>query len=117
MEVNVTAPESEISRAFVQGMADRMAMSFFKYGRVREAYTGRVYAIASLKLRLEKYAETGNTEYLMDVANFAMIEYMHPKHQAAHFTATDDKESPGRVWNGEMDPNQLPNRIEDHVRQ
>ena len=35
----------------------------------------------------------------MDVANFAMIEFMHPKHSKAFFKATDSDGSPGRVWN------------------
>jgi hypothetical protein len=109
-------PSSEVSREFLQGMADRMAVSYCKYGRVAEAYPKRVDAIASLKLRLEKYAQTGNTEWLMDVANFAMIEFMHPRHPEAHFRPTDSRESPGRKWHGEVNPLQLGNRIEDHAR-
>jgi hypothetical protein len=76
-----------------------MGVSFFKYGPVADAYPNRVDAIASLQKRLDRYAETGNTEWLMDVANFAMIEWMHPRHREAHFRATDSHESPGRVWN------------------
>jgi hypothetical protein len=111
-----SVPASEFSQPFVQGMADRMAVSFCKYGRVAEAYPSRVDAIASLKLRLEKYAKDGNTEWLMDVANFAMIEFMHPRHEKAHFRPTDSKESPGRKWHGETNPLQEGNRIEDHAR-
>jgi hypothetical protein len=92
-------PNTEFSPPFVQGMADRMAVSYCKYGAVAEAYPARVDAIASLKKRLDRYAEDGNTEWLMDVANFAMIEFMHPRHPQAHFKATDTYESPGRVWN------------------
>ena len=36
-------------------------------------------AIENLKIRLQKYLDTGNTEYLADVANFAMLEFMKPK--------------------------------------
>jgi hypothetical protein len=109
-------PSSEFSQSFVQGMADRMAVSYCKYGPVAEAYPSRVDAIASLKLRLDKYAKTGNTEWLMDVANFAMIEFMRPRHPKAHYEPTDSKQSPGRVWHGEVNPIQLPNRIEDHAK-
>ena len=117
MEIKTgTAPESEFSQKFVQGMADRMAVSYAKYGRVSEAYPSRVDAVASLKARLDKYAATGNTEWLMDVANFAMIEFMHPRHEKAHYRPTDSKESPGRVWHGEVNPLDLPNRIENHTR-
>jgi hypothetical protein len=80
-------------------MDDRMGVSYCKYGPVADAYPHRVDALASLRKRLEKYEADGNTEWLMDVANFAMIEFMHPRHPRAHFKATDSAESPGRVWN------------------
>lgn len=89
--------KSEVSREFLQGMADRMAVSFHKYGPIVQAYPADVDAIRSLQQRLEKYAETGNTEFLMDVANFAMIEFMLPRHPAAHYRPTDSNESPGRM--------------------
>lgn len=109
-----SVPNTEFSERFAQGMADRMATSYFKYGAVAEGYPHRVDAIASLKQRLERYEQTGNTEYLMDVANFAMIEFMHPKHAGAHFKAEDSSKSPGRKWHGEVDPLQLPNDIRAH---
>lgn len=105
----VGAPGTEFSEFFAQGMANRMAVSFFKYGAVAEAYPARVDAIKSLQQRLDLYVnggevkgktiEPGNTEYLMDVANFAMIEFMYPKHPQAFFKATDSDGSPGRTWN------------------
>ena len=105
-------PATENSEAFHQGMIDRMGVSYFKYGAVADAYPKRVDAIASLKARLDRYDHDGNTEWLMDVANFAMIEFMHPRHPEAHFRATDSKESPGRAWHGEVDRSQRSNRPE-----
>src|SRR5262245_34142947 len=105
-------PATEYSEQFLQGMVDRMAVSFAKYGAVSDAYPARVDAVASLRKRLERYEQTGNTEWLMDVANFAMIEFMHPRHADAHFRATDSKESPGRKWHDEVDPSQRGNRPE-----
>ncbi|WP_254512238.1 hypothetical protein [Anatilimnocola floriformis] len=93
-------PKSEFDEQFVQYMRNRMLVSFHKYGKVADAYPHKVDAIKSLELRLQKYAETGNTEYLIDAANFAMIEYMRPSHPEAHFEATDSSGSPGRVWQG-----------------
>ncbi len=90
-------PDTEVSWSFFQGMIDRMGMSFYKYGRVADAYPHKVDAIASLHGRIARYAETGNREWLIDAANFAMIEFMHPRHEAAHFRATDADESPGRT--------------------
>lgn len=65
-------PASEFFPEFVQGMKDRMSMSYFKYGPVRKAYPDRFDAVEDLKKRLEKYELTGNTEWLMDVANFCL---------------------------------------------
>jgi hypothetical protein len=84
--------ETETSQEFHQAMANRMDVSFHKYGKVMDA-KGKVDEIASLEKRLQKYKETGNTEWLVDVANFAMIEYMHRGSEA--FRATDSNESPG----------------------
>lgn len=92
-----SVPNSEWSDLFLQGMIHRMEVSFFKYGLVADAYPDKYDAIASLRDRLRKYVETGNTEFLIDAANFAMIEFMYPRHEKAHFRPTDDAESPGRV--------------------
>jgi hypothetical protein len=97
IEVRLAAPATEFSAQFVQGMANRMAVSFHKYGPVADGFPDNIDAVASLHARLTKYAETGNTEWLMDVANFAMIEFMHPRHAGAHFAGTDSDQSPGRV--------------------
>jgi hypothetical protein len=74
-----------------------MSVSFHKYGYVKDAYPHRVNAIECLQQRIDSYFETGNTEYLMDVANFAMIEFMHPAHENAFFKGTDSDGSPGRI--------------------
>ncbi len=103
-------PTSEFSEPFVQGMADRMAVSYCKYGAMKDATS--VDKLASLRKRLEKYEQDGNTEWLMDVANFALMEFVHPRHPDAHFTPTDGKASPGRQWTGDVDPSQRGNRPE-----
>lgn len=90
------ALKAQYDPQFWEGMKARMEMSYFKYGELKDAYPHKVDAIESLKLRLDKYMATGNTEFLMDVANFAMIEFMLPRHPKAHFQATDSDQSPGR---------------------
>ena len=110
IKIPSNVPVTEFNETFVQGMADRMAVSYFKYGPVHEAYPGKVDAIASLVKQLKKYQETGNTEWLMDVGNFAMIEFQHPKHPRAHFRGTDSNESPRRKWHGEIDQSNRANK-------
>ncbi len=93
----MTVPDTEFNQKFVDAMKARMAVSYYKYGPVAQGYPHRVDALASLAQRLECYRQTGNAEYLMDAANFAMIEFMHPAHPNAHFTPTDSDGSPGRI--------------------
>lgn len=88
--------ETEFSEQFVKYMKNRMEVSFHKYGAIKEAYPHKVDAIGSMQERMRKYAETGNTEWLVDAANFLMIEFMLPRHPTAHFAGTDDEASPGR---------------------
>ncbi len=89
--------DTEVSEEFIRGMRDRMVVSFHKYGPVADAYPDKVDAIGSLMDRLRSYSMTGNTAYLMDAANFAMIEFMLPNHHNAHFAGTDDEDFPGRL--------------------
>lgn len=109
IEIPDSVPNSEFSADFVRGMANRMATSYFKYGKVADAYPHKVDALRSMQVRLDKYAATGNTEHLMDAANYLMIEFMCPKHPEAHFTPEDSKASPGRVFHGEVDRSQRGN--------
>ena len=95
-----TCPDTEYSVPFLQGMIDRVGVSFHKYGSVTEGFPDKVDAIKSLELRIEKYIETGNTEWLMDVANYAMIEFLRPRKRGQKrlfFKPTSAADSPGRV--------------------
>lgn len=92
-----TVPSTEFSEEFVQGMRDRVEVSFHKYGPVADAVAHGANFVEALEKRLSLYRETGNTEWLMDAANYAMFESMYPSHKEAHFRATDSDESPGKA--------------------
>ena len=98
-EVTITLrggqPTTQYSTTFLQGMVNRMLTSYHKYGHIRDAILAGVDPIQSCHQRVGKYLETGNTEYLMDAANYLMAEYMHPSHESAHFDA--ESRSPGRI--------------------
>lgn len=68
-----------------------MAMSFYKYGPVRENYPHNVNAIETLESRLSLYKTTGNIEFLIDVMNQAMIEAKYPRHPKAHYAPKDNE--------------------------
>ena len=74
---------------------NRMVVSHHKYGRCKDTYPELAQAYKCIEQRLQLYLETGNTEYLVDVANFAMIEFMHPAVPGAYFKAEDSDKSPG----------------------
>lgn len=88
----------EYSEKFDKLRRNRVETSFYKYGSAKQNFgNGNVQAIPTLELCLRKYKDTGNTEYLCDLANYAMFEFMYPQHPKAHFRATDSGESAGIV--------------------
>lgn len=93
--------QDEYSTAFDDIRKKMMAVGFYKYGPVRENLRqGYVQIIPTLEKRLEAYKQTGNTEFLADIANFAMMEFMYPQHPNAHYMPTDSAGSPGIVGMG-----------------
>ncbi len=114
-----SVPIAEFDKFFLQGMLDRVAQAFFKYGAMADAYPNRVDAIASLRKRVNNYAGNpeskgdegdGNMEWLIDASNFLMIEFKHPRHPKAHYRPTSTEESPGRAWHGDADLSSRGNR-------
>lgn len=89
---------NEYSDRFDQLRKNRVETSYFKYGPAKKNFsTGNVNALETMKLCIDKYKETGNTEFLCDAANYLMFEFMYPQHEKAHFRATDSQESAGIV--------------------
>lgn len=82
--------KTEYSTAFDEHRKKTMINSYFKYGPARKNYQEHrcIDAVANIKKRLAKYEETGNTEFLVDVANFAMLEFMFPSMSGAAFNPT-----------------------------
>lgn len=74
-----------------------MLTSFGKYGHIKDSVEKGMDPLAEVRARINKYRDTGNTEWLIDAANYCMIEFMHPSHDNAHFRATDSSESDGRA--------------------
>lgn len=92
VQLRTPVMESEYDMDFLQGMVNRVAVSYHKYGAVADATT--VNMLSSAQQRVETYMATGNTEYLIDAANFLMFEFMrHPE----AFSPTDSDGSPGRM--------------------
>ena len=90
-------PSTQYSREFIQGMVSRTLMSYPKYGHIKDSVEKGMDPLAEVRARINKYRSTGNTEWLIDAANYCMIEFMHPSHEDAHFRPTDSSESDGRA--------------------
>ena len=90
-------PASQYSIEFLQGMVDRMLLGYRKYGHIAESVEKGMDPATEAISRIRQYQRTGNTEWLMDGANYCMIEFMHPSHKDAHYRPTDSDESPGRA--------------------
>lgn len=90
--------KKEYSDKFDELRKARVETSYYKYGPAVENF-GQHYvdALGSMQKCIQKYKETGNTEYLCDAANYVMFEYMYPAIAGAHFRATDSGESAGIV--------------------
>jgi hypothetical protein len=91
-------PVTEFDPKFVTRMVSAMMVSFHKYGRVAQAYPLKFNAADDVRARMSKYRASGNKHFLVDAANFAMIEAMHPAPERNAVWGTNDaSDSPGRT--------------------
>lgn len=67
--------KQDFSEDFIQKMKNRIIVSHYKYGWMKDTYPELVDAVACLEQRLALFKETGNTEHLVDVANFAKTKF------------------------------------------
>ena len=87
--------KTDYSEEFDKKRKALIQQSYFKYGKAsRNFATGNVDAIGSLEKCLAKFKETGNTEYLCDIANYAMFRFMYPQ-KGEYFRHTDSDGSAG----------------------
>lgn len=87
--------DREYSSVFDEHRKNAILTSYHKYGPSKENFQkGMVDAIGSLKKNLAKFEETGNTEYLVDVANYAMFRFMYPQGNES-YRPTDSDQSAG----------------------
>src|ERR1041385_6426979 len=78
---------------FFQLQINRIIVGGMRYGepRARQKYLTR------LKKELKAYVENGNAEQLLNIANFAMLEFYKPENTKFHFDPSADS-----VTRGEM---------------
>ena len=87
----------EYSTEFDKLRQNRVEVSFHKYGSARDNFAGgRVDAIKTAELSIDAFKKDGNTEHLVDAANYLMFRYMYP-YPGEYFRATGSSESVGTV--------------------
>lgn len=64
-----------------------MVNSYFKYGPKELNYSTHkcIRALDNIKKRLALYEQTGNKDYLVDIANFAALEFEYPSVEGAFY--------------------------------
>lgn len=68
-------------------MVDRLIVGHHRYGfpQTSQQYFKR------LQGAVEHYKKTGNKEFLVDAANYAILEYEFSSHPNAHFKSNDSQ--------------------------
>lgn len=85
----------DFSDEFVVKMKNAIEMSYHKYGWASKTYPELAQAIKCIQDRVDAYNKTHNKDYLVDIANFAMLEYIYPMYSDAHYTPGDSDKSVG----------------------
>ena len=85
----------DFSAEFIEKMKNAIETSHYKYGFASKTYPELAQAYKCAKERLEEYEKTHNKEFLVDVANFVMLEFLYPAFPDAKYTPTDSDKSIG----------------------
>lgn len=89
--------DREYSAQFDKERKYRVEVSYYKYGSARDNFgSGRVDALATAEKCIDAFKKDGNTEHLVDAANYLMFRFMYPMPHE-YFKATDSNGSVGTV--------------------
>ncbi len=80
--------EQECGDGFCDMMDNRLVMGFLRYGPMKSTKP-LFYDLEKARQRLELYEQDGNTEHLIDAANFCRCEFKRSRHPNKHFSARD----------------------------
>lgn len=76
---------SEWSPRFERLMRNRLVMGALRYGLIHARQKRPYNRVAGARKRLAQYADTGNLECLVDVANMALLEFEEGRHPTRHW--------------------------------
>lgn len=83
------------SESFITHMKNAMMMSWFKHQDKRgngdiNNYVGKI-SIDMIYREIEAFKNDGNTEHMVNVANYAMTRYMFPQGNESYVATDSDK--------------------------
>ena len=81
---------SEWSKLFEKLMRNRLIFGAFRYGKIHDKNKPNWDRVDSIFKRTKLYQETGNREFLVDIANLALLEFEEGSHPKSHFKSNDD---------------------------
>jgi hypothetical protein len=84
--------ETEWSKEFETYMRNRLIMGAMRYGKIGAKNKPKYDRVASMIKRLNNFTTTGNKEFLIDVANLCLLEFVECNHPNQHFNSIDDGE-------------------------
>jgi hypothetical protein len=84
--------QSEWSAEFEKLMRNRLILGALRYGKIKAEGKPQYDRVSSMIKRLSRYQESGNKEFLVDVANICLLEFVECSHPKQHFHAIDDGE-------------------------
>ena len=83
--------QTEWSPEFEAYMHNRLVMGAIRYGKINQNGKPKYDRTGTMHKKIDLYLHTGNKECLVDLANYAMVEYMEPTINGTYFEATDDQ--------------------------
>jgi len=95
MDTRAQILSRDFSEEFISKMKNAIETSHYKYGWASQTYPELAQAVKCIQERLDLYNKTHNKDYLVDIANFAMLEYLYPSYPDAKYISTDSDKSPG----------------------
>ena len=85
--------QTEWSSTFERLMRNRLIMGAMRYETFEEKRQRKAGThwdlVASITKLVNKYEATGNTEYLVDAANYCLLAFEFDPHPTKHFEAVD----------------------------
>lgn len=82
--------KTQWSEDFERLMRNRLIIGAIRYGLLNDSHKPKWDRISSINKRIDLYSETGNDEYLVDVANLCLLEFEEGIHPNKHLKSVDD---------------------------